>query len=167
MTVSAYAAPSRFGTTDVALRLCVGASSGGHLSELLELAKAWEGYSCCYVSTLDIATKEFADHESFYVIGECNRQHLFRTISVAWQSLRFAWKERPDVVLTTGSFPMAILCLVAKAFRAKVIWVDSLANVDGLSASGRFVLRFADLFITQWPHLERTASRVEYAGKVA
>ena len=42
------------------LRICIGASAGGHLTELLRLSESWEGYTTCCVSTLPIVKNTLA-----------------------------------------------------------------------------------------------------------
>lgn len=146
------------------LKLCVGASAGGHLCELLAISAAWQPYSPIFVSTLPLVEGRLSRGAPVYILGECNRQQPLRTLVVFFRALRLMWRERPDAVLTTGSFPLALTCLAAKLFRAKVIWIDSVANVDGLSASGRLVKRFADLFFTQWESVGERHDDVECLG---
>lgn len=75
-------------------------------------------------------------------------------------------KERPDVVITTGSMPMALLCFVSKCFGSKVIWIDSIASIRHLSMSGRMVYLVADLILSQWPEVAARYSKVEYVGEL-
>ena len=56
------------------------------------------------------------------------------------------------------------LCL-AKAMGKRMIWLDSIANAEQLSMSGRRIGAYADLWLTQWPHLAE-AQGPEYAGQV-
>jgi UDP-N-acetylglucosamine:LPS N-acetylglucosamine transferase len=101
-----------------------------------------------------------------YVIGEANREHPFKALLVIWRSLRVAVRERPDVVVTTGSMPLAFYCFLAKRLGASVVWIDSIANIERLSLSGRFAAMFADLVLTQWPKLARSGGRVRYVGEL-
>ena len=39
--------------------------------------------------------------------------------------------------------------------RAKTIWIDSIANCERLSSSGRRARRVAHQWLTQWPDLAR------------
>ena len=151
---------------DGKLHICVGASAGGHLTELLKLARSWEPYSAFYVSTLPIVADELKKLGRAYIIGECNREHPFRAMVVFFRSIRVVIKERPDVVLTTGSLPLALLCVIAKCFGAKIVWIDSITNVEKLSMSGRLVRRFGDLVIAQWPHLRSKYRNIEYVGAI-
>jgi len=70
------------------------------------------------------------------------------------------------VVITTGSLPLAIFCFLGKLFGARIVWIDSIANVEKLSLSGSFVRRFADLFLTQWPEIAAKYRNVEYVGSL-
>ena len=75
-------------------------------------------------------------------------------------------KQRPDVMVTTGALPLAMVCLVAKLTGSSVVWIDSIANTERLSMSGSFVHRFADLVIVQWPDLADRYKNVVYAGSI-
>lgn len=151
------------------LRICVGASAGGHMNELLKLLEAsrsWPQPPAFYVTTLEALAEKVAQLGPVYIIGECNRQHPLKALGVLMRSLRVVLKERPDVVITTGSLPLAMVCLSAKLFGAKIVWIDSIANIERFSLSGRMMLPFADLFLTQWPELAQRYKNVEYAGAI-
>jgi UDP-N-acetylglucosamine:LPS N-acetylglucosamine transferase len=62
-------------------------------------------------------------------------------------------KERPDVVISTGAAPGLLGLILGRLFGAKAIWIDSVANSEKLSMSGKIAGYVADLWITQWSHL--------------
>ena len=148
----------------------VGASAGGHTNQLLSLLEhvgGWPEPPSFYVTTLDIlATTYAARGGRTYVLGECDRRKLLAIPGVIWRSMRYAWRERPDVVVTTGSMPLMVFCLWAKLFGAKVVWIDSIANTGRLSMSGNIARRFADLCLTQWPEVAQRSKGVEYVGQL-
>jgi len=151
----------------IRLRLCVGASAGGHLNQLfrlLDAADSWPVEPDFYVTTLEQLASKFADRGRVYVIGECDREHPLRIVAVLFRSLRVAVRERPDAVVTTGSMPIALLCIWCKLLGAKIVWIDSIANTERLSMSGRLTRRFADLILSQWPEVATATEGVEYAG---
>ena len=84
--------------------------------------------------------------------------------------MRILLKERPKVVVTTGSAPALIALILAKyLFRANTIWIDSIANAERLSTSGKTAGQFADIWLTQWPQLasaKGTERHPEYWGAV-
>ena len=75
------------------------------------------------------------------------------------------WTEKPDIVITTGAAPGYLALRLARLIHARTVWLDSIANVDQLSLSGLKVGRYADLWLTQWPHLAKPEGP-HYAGSV-
>lgn len=149
--------------------LCVGASSGGHMSELealLAYQASWPLQAQVVVATLGISESSLPSNARQYLIGECDRNHPWQALKTLFRCFKVVWRERPDVVLTTGSMPLALFCLVAKLFRARIIWIDSISQIDRISMSGRLVKPFADLFLVQWPELEQRYPGTVYAGEL-
>ncbi|NKB37207.1 MAG: hypothetical protein GKR93_08565 [Gammaproteobacteria bacterium] len=152
------------------IKICFGASSGGHSSQLfklLEFQNDWSVKPSLFISTLEQYRATLEKRGSTYIIGECNREHLIKLLAVLFRTFFIVAKERPDVIITTGALPMAAFCFWGKLFGAKIVWIDSIANVNSLSMSGAFVRHFADLFIVQWPELASKYSGVEFVGALA
>lgn len=148
------------------LKICLVASAGGHLSQLLLLEPAWQGYTVICVTTGEMVRQKLQKIGTTYAVGECNRQHPVQTFGVMLKCLKIVVCERPDVVLSTGAAAGFLMCFWAKLFGVKVIWVDSIANVRKLSMSGRMVRPFADLILSQWPDVALQSLNVEYAGEL-
>jgi UDP-N-acetylglucosamine:LPS N-acetylglucosamine transferase len=148
------------------LRVCVSASSGGHLTQLLKVSKSWEQHDCFYVSSLPVVAEKLEKLGKTYIVGECNRKHPLEAFRVMLRCFKIVWDERPDVVISTGAAPGVLVCFSGKILGAKIVWLDSLANVKRLSMSGRMIRPFADMILTQWPELADKYSNVEYVGSV-
>ncbi|MFZ2147122.1 MAG: PssD/Cps14F family polysaccharide biosynthesis glycosyltransferase [Sedimentisphaerales bacterium] len=146
------------------MKICLTASAGGHLTELLKLADGWQEYEVFYVSTANMVAKKLRQYGPTHVVGECNREHLLRVILVLMRCIGVILRERPNVVISTGAAVGCIVCYLGKLLGAKVIWIDSIANVEWISLSGRMVRHIADLFLVQWPELAERYSNVEYVG---
>jgi UDP-N-acetylglucosamine transferase subunit ALG13 len=147
-------------------KICLVASAGGHMTQLLILSKAWEGRSVVWITSQEVGTDRLRKQGPTYVVGEGNRNQPLKIITIAWRCCRAVWRERPTVVLSTGAAPGLIACVVGRLVGARVIWVDSIANTKRLSMSGRFVRPFADLVLSQWPEVAAKMPGVEYAGEV-
>lgn len=145
-------------------RICLAASGGGHLTELLQLSDSWRNYDTFFVTTVPVVQSELKGTGNVYVVGECNRQHLGRVFLVLLRCIKIIAKEKPDVVISTGAAAGCIICFLAKIIGAKIIWIDSITNVEKLSLSGRMVRYIADLFLVQWPELLSKYRKVEFAG---
>lgn len=148
------------------MKICLAASAGGHLTQLLKLESGWNGHNTFCVTTSGIVLEKLQKYGKVYVVGECNRQHLLKVLLVSIRCIRIILKERPDVVISTGAAVGCITCFLGKITGAKIVWVDSITNVDRLSLSGRLVWHIADLFLAQWQQLAEQYKNVEYAGKI-
>lgn len=148
------------------LLICLTASAGGHLSQLLEVNESWKGYDTFCITTVSVVREKLQKYGNVYVVGECNREHPLRVFWVLIRCINVILRERPDVVISTGAAVGCIMCFLGKLLGARVVWLDSIANVERISLSGRMVRYIADLCLVQWPELEQRYKNVEYVGAV-
>ena len=150
------------------LKVCLAASAGGHLNQLLKLESAWEGYDRFFVTTNRMLADELTRRHGprAYAVGESNHRHPFKVLRTLLRCTWIVLKERPDVVVSTGAAHGCVTCLLCKLGGGKMVWIDSIANVERLSLSGRIVRRVADLFIVQWGEIARRYPRLEYHGQL-
>ena len=140
------------------------ASIGGHWIQLLRIAKPMEEkYEVVYLCTHPKCATMVAGNK-FYLIDDYSRWDAWKMIPSFFKLLRIIWKEKPDTIITTGAAP-GLICLFAGKFLCrKTIWIDSIANVEHLSASGRIALKFATRIYTQWKDL--ATDRIIFAGNI-
>ena len=74
------------------------------------------------------------------------------------------FRERPNIILTTGALVAYPACVIGKLMVAKVIFVESFARTKKLSLTGKLVYKFVDLFIVQWPTLSEKHPKAKYYG---
>jgi len=146
------------------LRICLAASAGGHISQLLKIVDNWNAHDTFCITTTEVMWDKLRERGKVYVVGECNRQHPIRVVKVLVQCIKAVFRERPDVVISTGAAAGCMVCFLSKIIGAKVIWIDSITNVERLSLSGRMVRYIADLFLVQWPELAQQQKGIEYVG---
>lgn len=154
------------------------ASGGGHWVQLLRLRPAFEGARVTYVSTKAGYRAQLAeearlagrDAPRYYSVLDANRWQKARLVVQLAQVLLILLRERPHVVVSTGASLGFFALTIAKRLGRRTVWVDSIANAEEPSLSGRKVGRSADLWLTQWPHLEGSVSvadkRIRYEGAV-
>jgi hypothetical protein len=131
------------------------ASSGGHWVQLRRVVPAFEQSEVVYVTVIDSYRTQVPDNK-FYTVRDATRWNKLGLIVLA---LSLAWiilKEKPGVIISTGAAPGYFAILIGSFFGARTIWIDSMANVENLSMSGSRVGRYADLWLTQWPHLAKS-----------
>ncbi len=147
-------------------KICIAASAGGHLSQALRVAEAYQSHPHFFVTTSRMAADQLGEDADVRFVDEANRSNPFRLLRIIYRAFQIVRSERPHVILSTGAAPGCLLCLVGKLYRAKIIWMDSLANVERMSLSGRIIARFADLLLVQWEDVAASSPRAEYAGSV-
>ena len=127
-------------------------SGGGHWVQLLRLRPAFEGHEVVYVTVNKIYNTDVKESK-FYVIQDATRWNKLKLIKQFWQLFYIVLRENPSIVISTGAAPGFFAVLLGKFLRARTIWLDSIANVEKISLSGRLVKIFTDLWLTQWPEL--------------
>lgn len=141
-------------------------SPGGHLLQLVSLADAWRRHTRAWV-TLDKsdARSLLADEPVLFAHGPTNRSipNLLRNLRMAVDVVR---RLRPRVVLTTGAGVAVPFAWAARAFGARVVYVESLTRIDRPSLSCRLIVPVADRVYVQWPELARRLPRARYAGNL-
>ncbi|TBO28315.1 hypothetical protein EYS42_15020 [Aquabacterium lacunae] len=128
------------------------ASQGGHWIQLNRLLPAFESHELVFVSTNPSYASDVTAGR-FFTVADANLDQKRRLILVFCQLFILFHKVRPDVVVTTGAAPGLIGLINGRIFRAKTIWVDSIANSEELSTSGRVARFFSDVWLTQWKEL--------------
>lgn len=140
------------------------ASIGGHWIQLLRIARPMEEhYEMVYVSTRPICT-EMVEGKKYYLTTDFSRSDAWKLIPAFFRQLDVIRKEKPDAIITTGAAPGLICVFAGWLLRRKTIWIDSIANVNRLSLSGRIAALFVSRVYTQWQHL--ATDKIHYAGDI-
>ena len=134
------------------IRVLAVASGGGHWHELLRLRPALEGFEQYFIGIYTELDLSVAPHP-FYMVPDAHFDEPWRMIRTFFHLLTLFRKIRPQVVISTGAAPGGLAMLLGRIFRARTLWVDSAANCNVLSRSGRLALRIAHKTLTQYPHL--------------
>lgn len=148
------------------IKICLAASAGGHLVQLLKISQCWQDYDRFFVTTSHAVIEKLKQQGSAFVVGECNRQHPLEVVKVFWRCMKIIYRQKPDIIISTGAAAGCMLCYLGKLSGAKVIWLDSIANTEKLSLSGRMVLPIADLILSQWQDVSAKYKKVQFAGSV-
>ena len=133
-------------------KVCLISSSGGHYEQLSMLRKLEEKYSIFWVTE----KTDYQSNADYYLpqTGSNDKLLIFKLISMGCKTLSIWLKERPDVVITTGTLVAIPMCLLAKLLGKKVIYIESFARVRDCTRAGKLMYKFADLFIYQWEDLK-------------
>ena len=145
------------------------ASSGGHLEQLSMLRPLMERYDSFVITEkTPYQSSHFCDRS--YAIRQVNRHEplfILKLIGNAFSSLRIFFKEKPDMVISTGALAVIPFCLIAKLlFRRRLIFIESFAKVTSPTLTGRLLYRFADQFYVQWEPMLKVYPKAIYLGGI-
>lgn len=145
------------------LKIGLVCSHGGHLTEMLELAEAFEGMDTFYFTYDGETTREL---DNAYVVPNRPGHPVQFALNLV-RLTRIFRKERPDYVVSTGAEIAIPAFIVARLFRIPTLYIECGCQVTEPSFTGRFVARLSTRFLVQWPELlDAYAGRAEYAGSL-
>ena len=134
------------------IKLCFAASSGGHFEQITMLRPLMEKYDSCVV-TEKTQYRVSVSGQKMYYLHQVNRKEWTFPIWMvvnSIKSLKLLIQNKPDAVITTGVLAMVPLCILAKLFRKKLIYIESFAKVTSPTETGKLLYKFADQFYVQW-----------------
>ncbi len=144
-------------------------STGGHLSELLQLKPLFEKYDSYLITEKTKSTvglKKKYKHVNYLVYG--TREHkftyLFKFAFNILKSFILYIKIRPKVIVTTGTHTAVPMCYIGKLFKSKIIFIETFANSKTKTESGKYVYKIADTFIVQWESMLELYPNAIYGG---
>jgi len=134
--------------------------------QLLRLRPAFAGHTVTYVTVREDYRSDLdaAEQERFRVVVDATEWQRLLLVKLFAQLIWAVLRTRPHVVVTTGAAPGLMAIAAGRAIGAKTMWIDSIANVEEISKSGRISRRIAARCLTQWPEL--AADDVIHAGSV-
>ena len=145
------------------MKACLVSSHGGHLYQLWLLREAFKGFEVFYITYRGFSGSEI---RPLYYLNNIGR-NPWRMIVAFAMMLRILIKEKPDVVISTGSEIAVPALFVAKILGIHAIFIESVARILSPSGTGRLVYPIADLFLVQSQKLlEKYGSKARYAGSI-
>ncbi|MDY0101618.1 MAG: glycosyltransferase [Lentimicrobium sp.] len=148
---------------DKAKKILAVASGGGHWIQLMRLKEAFAGFEVIYVSTHQ-GYEKIVNGARFYKVTDGNRWSKMNLLKMAFEIRRVIRIEKPAFIISTGAAPGLFAILWGRLSGSKTIWLDSIANVEKISMSGRLIKPFAHLHLTQWEKL--AGNKTTFKGNV-
>ena len=128
---------------------------------MMQLKKMFKDYDYHIItektkSNISMKNK-YKDRINFLVYG--TKDHMltypFKLIYNCFKSLFLYFRIHPDYIITTGAHTAGPMCLIGKIFGRKVIYIETFANINTKTITGRLLYPVADRFIVQWPSMTK------------
>lgn len=143
--------------------ICLVCSHGGHLTEMLALMPAFEGYETFFFCYDADTTRRLG---RAYLVPNRPRNPIEFARNL-FRAARIMRTERPRLIVSTGAEIAIPVALVGKAFGVRLIHIECGAQVVTASVTGRVLYWLADAFFVQWPELLRVyGPHAQYRGSL-
>ena len=145
------------------MKICLVCSHGGHLSEMLQLIEAFEGHETFFVTYDSTRTRGL---ERKYLLRNIGTNPLVMAQAFL-STLIILLKERPKLIVSTGSEIAIPAFYLAKLLRVKTVFIESWTRVDRPTGTGKIVYPVSDLFLVQWKSLlKKYGKKAKYEGAI-
>jgi len=147
-------------------------STGGHLNELLQLSPLFEKYDYHIITEKDKTNEYLQDKYdgkvSYLPYGTRSHMitYIIKYLYLIIKTFFLYFKIRPKVIVTTGTHTAGPMCYLGKIFGSKIIYIETYANINKKTATGRLIYPIADLFIVQWEEMLNIYPKAIYGGQI-
>jgi beta-1,4-N-acetylglucosaminyltransferase len=128
-------------------KIALVATSGGHMTELQQMEEAYAGLPHFFVASKPHAVDPGAGRTYVFPSSDRDWRVLLNVPSIT----RMLMRERPGIVLSTGSGSSIPVIAIARALGARIIYVETITRVVRPSYTARIVSSACDLCIVRWP----------------
>ena len=147
-------------------------STGGHLDELMQLSPLFEKYNYYIITEKDKSNKSLKEKygKKLYFLPYGTRskifEYIFKYLYLCIKTIYLYFKIRPKVIVTTGTHTAGPMCILGKICGSKIIYIETFANINKKTATGRLIYPIADLFIVQWEEMLKVYPKAVYGGSI-
>lgn len=143
-------------------KICLVSSSGGHWEQLRKLQPLIDKYDGFYVTE-----KTHFEADAKYLMHQTDLKDKMMPIKMLINTIRtlYIWiKEKPDIVITTGTIVAYPFYLLSILFKKKFIFIETFGRANMPTVAGRMMEKHSDLFIVQWETQKKFYKKAIYGG---
>lgn len=144
------------------VRICLVSSSGGHWEQLRKLQPLIDKYGGFYVTE----KTPFVGDEPYLMTQTDLKDKLMplKMLVNGARAVRIWAKERPDIVVTTGTMVAYPFYVLAVLFRKKFVFIETFGRSNEPTVAGKLMQKHADLFFVQWESQKQFYEKARYVG---
>ena len=80
------------------------------------------------------------------------------------KTIKIWYKERPDIIVTTGTLVAYPFYLLSVLFRKRFVFIETFGRANMPTVAGRLMEKHSDLFIVQWETQKKHYKKAIYGG---
>lgn len=143
-------------------KICLVSSSGGHWEQLRKLQPLAQKYGGFFVTE----KTPFVKGNPYLMIQTDLKDRLMlpKMLVNLIHAILIWIKERPQVVITTGTMVAYPFYLLAILFKKKFIFIETFGRSNEPTVAGRLMHKHSDLFFVQWKSQKKFYPKAKYVG---
>ena len=147
---------------DKTAKVCLVSSSGGHWEQLQKLRPLIDKYDGFMVTE----RTPFVKGCSYLMVQTDLKDKLMpaKMLVNGVHACAIWAKERPDIVVTTGTMVAYPFYLLAVLFRKKFVFIETFGRSNQPTVAGKLMQKHADLFYVQWESQKQFYDKARYVG---
>lgn len=148
------------------MKVCLVGSSGGHLTHLYMLKDFWKNEDRFWVTFPKEDAKSLLAEEKVYACHYPTNRNLKNLIKNTFLALRVLFKEKPDLIISSGAAVAVPFFYLGKLFGAKTIYIEVFDRMDKPTVTGRLIYPVTDKFIVQWEEMKKVYPKAINLGSI-
>lgn len=148
------------------MKVCLVGSSGGHLTHLYMLKDFWKNKDRFWVTFPKEDAKSLLAEEKVYACHYPTNRNLKNLIKNTFLAFRVLFKEKPDLIISSGAAVAVPFFYLGKLFGAKTIYIEVFDRMDKPTVTGRLVYPVTDKFIVQWEEMKKVYPKAINLGSI-
>ncbi|MGJ5644822.1 UDP-N-acetylglucosamine--LPS N-acetylglucosamine transferase [Latilactobacillus curvatus] len=148
------------------MKVCLVGSSGGHLTHLYMLKDFWKNEDRFWVTFPKEDAKSLLAEEKVYACHYPTNRNLKNLIKNTFLAFRVLFKEKPDLIISSGAAVAVPFFYLGKLFGAKTIYIEVFDRMDKPTVTGRLVYPATDKFIVQWEEMKKVYPKAINLGSI-
>lgn len=147
-------------------KILIVCSSGGHFLQAFKLKPVWEKHNRVWVSFDKADINSLLKNEVKYYAYYPTNRHILNLIKNTFLGLQILFKEKPDVIISTGAGVAIPFCYLGRLMGMKIVYIESFARIRSRSLTGRIIYPIANLFIVQWETMKELYPKAILGGTI-
>jgi UDP-N-acetylglucosamine:LPS N-acetylglucosamine transferase len=146
------------------------ASTGGHLQELMQLEKMFSNYDFNIITEKtksNLYLKDKYKNKVYFLTYGTKDHKISYPFKLIWNSIKsifLFFKIHPDYIVTTGVHTAGPICCISKIFGTKIIYIETFANINSKTVTGKLLYPISDKFIVQWENMLKLYPKATFGG---
>lgn len=148
------------------VKVCLVGSSGGHLTHMLMLKPFLKDKERFWVTFDKEDAQSQLKGEKMYGCYYPTNRNLKALIKNTLLAFKVLFKEKPDIIISSGAAVAVPFFYIGKLVGAKLIYIEVFDRIDAPTVTGKLVYPITDKFIVQWEEMKKIYPKAINLGSI-